>query len=135
MQLGLSILIMNCTARLLPKDFLLVLLRQGSNTERVPTMMGLDYLEMAKPSVLPPLWVAMLTGGVNLCEYNILKHVQASTLDLMFTWKFKSPVIITSYGIMATWFRPSSKKIEFLKPFCFEGGRRYVIKNFELVAR
>ena len=55
MQLGLSILIMNCTARLLPKDFLLVLLRQGSNTERVPTMMGLDYLEMAKPSVLPPL--------------------------------------------------------------------------------
>ena len=80
MQLGLSILIMNCTARLLPKDLLLLLLRQGSNIEIVPSMMGLDYLEMAKPSVRPPLWVTMLTGWVNLCEYNIMKHVQASTL-------------------------------------------------------
>ena len=55
MQSGLSILIMNCTARLLPKDLPLLLLIQGPYTEGIPTMMGLDSLEITKSSLWPPL--------------------------------------------------------------------------------
>ena len=62
--------------------------------------MELDSLEMTKSSVWPALWVAPLICLVNPCESNILEN-ERSTSDLLSKWKFKSPVIMTSYEIIA----------------------------------
>ena len=105
----------------------------GSHKEGVPTKMSLDSLEMTKSSV--SCIVAMLSQSVWIqytekrtsCNIRLTVHT-----EVIRYYDIKSSVIKTSYGIMAMlskYINHLSKKIAFLKPFCLEEVRRYIIQT------